>query len=356
MATQIEDQQTAAAKARPRVPVDPTQHDGRPAPVQISIVSPICNEEGSIEALIAAIHAALEPTGIDYEVICVDDGSQDKSLALLERLAQTDTRLVVGALRRNFGQTAAMQAGITAARGDIVVLLDADLQNDPQDIPKMLAKLDEGYDMVAGWRADRQDTFINRRLPSLVANWIISRTTKVKLHDYGCTLKVMRTDVARELRLYGEMHRFIPVLASLVGARIAEMPVRHHPRRFGKSKYNISRTLRVVLDLVTVLFLRYYLVRPMQVFGLAGLVSLFLGLCASAYLAYGKLAYGWELANRPLLLLGIMLILVGVQLLSLGLVADVVVRTYHEAQGRPPFHMRKWINKAPNILLPGRDS
>jgi glycosyltransferase involved in cell wall biosynthesis len=324
--------------------------------MQVSIVSPIRNEAENVEALIAAIHAALDPTGIDYEVICVDDGSEDNSLSLLEHLAQTDPRLVVGTFRRNFGQTAAMQAGITAARGDVIVLLDADLQNDPKDIPRMLEKLDEGYDMVAGWRADRRDTFINRRLPSIIANWIISRTTRVRLHDYGCTLKVMRADMARELRLYGEMHRFIPVMASLIGARIVEVPVLHHARRFGKSKYGISRTLRVVLDLVTVLFLRSYLVRPMQVFGLAGLGCLFLGVITSAYLAYGKLAHGWELANRPLLLLGVILILVGVQLLSLGLVADVVGRTYHEAQGRPPFHMRRWINKAPNLLPPGRGS
>jgi glycosyltransferase involved in cell wall biosynthesis len=236
------------------------------------------------------------------------------------------------------------------------VLLDADLQNDPKDIPAMLAKLDEGYDLVAGWRADRKDTFINRRLPSIIANWIISRTTHVRLHDYGCTLKAIRADLARELRLYGEMHRFIPVMASLVGARIVELPVRHHPRRFGKSKYGIGRTLRVVLDLVTVLFLRSYLVRPMQVFGLAGLIAFFGGASISAYLTYGKLVHQQELSDRPLLLLGVMLILVGVQLLSLGLVADVIGRTYHEAQGRPPYHVRRWINNerrpAPAVVQP----
>lgn len=316
----------------------------------VSIVSPIFNEEENVEALLAAIHAALDPTGIDYEVICVDDGSQDKSLAVLERLARTDPRLIVGTFRRNFGQTAALQAGISAARGEVIVLMDADLQNDPEDIPAMLAKLDEGYDLVAGWRMKRKDAFINRRLPSMLANWLIGRTTNVRIRDYGCTLKAIRAEVATELRLYGEMHRFIPVMASLIGARIVEMPVRHHPRRFGESKYGISRTLRVLLDLVTVLFLRFYLVRPMQVFGLAGLALLGSGVTISGYLAYGKLMFGWELASRPLLLLGVLLILVGVQLLSLGLVADVVVRTYHEAQGRPPFHIRKWINKAPSEI------
>lgn len=313
--------------------------------MDLSIVVPVYNEEESIETLVKEVHAAMEPTSLDYELICVDDGSRDGTVQILERLARSDSRLVIGAFRRNFGQTAAMQAGITAARGDVIVLMDADLQNDPKDIPKMLAKLDEGYDLVAGWRANRKDTFINRRLPSIIANWIISRSTNVRLHDYGCTLKALRADLAKELRLYGEMHRFIPVMASLVGAKIVEMPVMHHPRRFGTSKYGIGRTLRVILDLVTVLFLRSYLVRPMQVFGLAGLVAFAAGLCISVYLAYGKLVQGLELANRPLLLLGVMLVLVGVQLLSLGLVADVLGRTYHEAQGRPPYHVRRWVNR-----------
>ncbi len=313
--------------------------------MQLSIVVPVYNEQESVAPLVRELHEVLSPTGLDYEILCIDDGSRDGSLSELERLAQDDPRLVVGSFRRNFGQTAAMQAGISAARGDTIITLDADLQNDPRDIPRMLAKLDEGFDMVAGWRARRKDTFINRRLPSLIANWVISRTTTVKLHDYGCTLKAMRTDLAKELRLYGEMHRFIPVMASLVGARIAEMPVGHRARQFGKSKYGIGRTVRVILDLVTVLFLRSYLVRPMQVFGFAGLMALMAGLGISGFLTFEKLVYGVELANRPLLLAGVMLILVGVQLLSLGLVADVVGRTYHEAQGRPPYHVRRWINR-----------
>jgi glycosyltransferase involved in cell wall biosynthesis len=314
---------------------------------QLSIVVPIYNEVESIPALLRELHAALDHTGLDYEIICIDDGSPDGSFQLLAEAAASDPRLVVGTFRRNFGQTAAMQAGISAARGDVVVTLDADLQNDPADIPRMVAKLEEGYDLVAGWRADRKDTFINRRLPSILANWLISSTTHVKLHDYGCTLKVMRAEVARELRLYGEMHRFIPVMASLVGARIVELPVNHRARQFGKSKYGIGRTLRVLLDLVTVLFLRSYLVRPMQVFGLAGLAALFAGLCISAFLTWEKLAHQRDIGTRPLLLLGVMLILVGIQLLSLGLVADVVGRTYHEAQGRPPYYVRKWVNRLP---------
>lgn len=326
----------------------------------LSIVVPIYNEAESVELLVREVHAALDPTGLDYELICVDDGSRDRSFELLAELAKNDPRLIVGTFRRNFGQTAAMQAGISAARGQVVVTLDADLQNDPADIPRMLAKLDEGFDLVAGWRADRKDTFINRRLPSILANWLISRTTNVRLHDYGCTLKAMRFDVAKELRLYGEMHRFIPVMASLVGARITELPVNHRARQFGKSKYGIGRTLRVLLDLVTVLFLRSYLVRPMQVFGLAGLVSLFSGLCISAYLTWEKFAYREDIGTRPLLLLGVMLILVGIQLLSLGLVADVASRTYHEAQGRPPYYVRTWVNRAatkpapPTIAVGGR--
>lgn len=320
----------------------------------VSIVVPVYNEEENVEALMREIHAALDRATFDFEVICVDDGSRDKSPLLLERMAQHDPRLVVGTFRRNFGQTAAMQAGITAARGDVIVFLDADLQNDPQDIPMLVAKLHEGYDLVAGRRANRKDTFINRRLPSIIANWIIGRSTGVRLHDYGCTLKAIRADLAKELRLYGEMHRFIPVMASLIGGRIVEMPVRHHPRRFGKSKYGIGRTVRVVLDLLTVLFLRSYLVRPMQVFGLAGIVSFVTGAGIAAYLTYDKLIQGHELASRPLLLLAVLLILVGVQLLSLGLVADVLARTYHESQGRPPYYVRRWINGPPNA--PGRST
>jgi glycosyltransferase involved in cell wall biosynthesis len=245
--------------------------------------------------------------------------------------------------RRNFGQTAALQAGIDVSRGRKVVLLDADLQNDPADIPAMLTKLEEGCDLVAGWRARRRDPWLNRRLPSMLANRLISWATGVRLHDYGCTLKVMTGDVARQLRLYGEMHRFIPALASWIGVSIVEMPVRHHPRRFGSTKYGIGRTLRVVLDLILVRFMQSYLVRPMQVFGLAGVLLSLGGVGICAWLAFEKLVRGVELANRPLLLLGILLVVVGVQLLSLGLVADIVSRTYHESQNKRPYHVRQTI-------------
>jgi len=324
--------------------------------MDLSLVIPVYNEEESLRPLIEEIHGALGPTGYSYEVVCVDDGSTDGSFATLQSLAQDDPRLVVASFRRNFGQTAALQAGLDAAQGAVIATLDADLQNDPADIPKMMERLQDGHDLVAGWRKDRKDTFINRRLPSIVANRIISRTTDVHLHDYGCTLKVMRAELAKELRLYGEMHRFIPVVASQVGARIVEMPVNHRARQFGSSSYGIGRTLRVVLDLVTVLFLQSYLVRPMQVFGMAGFASGTLGLAISAYLTYEKLAHGATLANRPLLLLGIMLILVGVQLVSLGLVADVVGRTYHEAQHKATYHVRTWVRQGPGAGAPSADA
>ncbi|MGD8859779.1 MAG: glycosyltransferase family 2 protein [Myxococcales bacterium] len=311
--------------------------------MDLSVVVPVYNEEESLGELVAELRDALDPTGLSYEVVCVDDGSSDRSFEVLTELSREHSMLVVCRFRRNFGQTAAMQAGLDAARGAVVATLDADLQNDAHDIPAMVEKLDEGYDLIAGWRAKRKDTFINRRLPSILANRLISSTTSVRLHDYGCTLKVMRAEVAKELRLYGEMHRFIPVMAALVGARICEMPVNHRARKFGTSKYGIGRTTRVVLDLLTVLFLQSYLARPMQVFGLGGLMLGGLGFLISGWLAIEKLFFGAQLANRPLLLLGALLLLVGVQLVSLGLVADVLGRTYHEAQGKPPYYVREWV-------------
>jgi glycosyltransferase involved in cell wall biosynthesis len=308
--------------------------------LDLSVVVPVYNEEESLPHLVAELHRALSPAGLSYELVLVDDGSSDQSYAILERMAATDPALHVVRFRRNFGQTAAMQAGLDVSRGKKLVTIDADLQNDPADIPAMLQKLDEGYDMVAGWRKSRKDAFINRKLPSMIANRIISLATKVKLHDYGCTLKAMTGEVAKELRLYGEMHRFIPAVASWVGVRILEMPVNHRARQFGTSKYGIGRTLRVVLDLMTVRFMQTYLVRPMQVFGLAGLGCLGLGFSTCAWLVLDKLIFGARLAERPLLLLGVLLIMVGVQLLSLGLVADVVSRTYHESQGKRPYYVR----------------
>lgn len=308
--------------------------------LDLSVVVPVYNEEESLPHLVAELHAALMPTGLSYEIVLVDDGSSDRSYSVLERMSKEDPGLHVVRFRRNFGQTAAMQAGLDVSRGAKVVTIDADLQNDPADIPAMLQKLDDGYDMVAGWRKDRQDAFVNRKLPSMIANRIISLATKVKLHDYGCTLKAMTHEVAKELRLYGEMHRFIPAVASWVGVRILEMPVNHRARQFGTSKYGIGRTLRVVLDLMTVRFMQTYLVRPMQVFGLAGLASFAAGFSICAWLVLDKLIFAHRLSDRPLLLLGALLIMVGVQLLSLGLVADVVSRTYHESQGKRPYYVR----------------
>ncbi|HSC88280.1 MAG TPA: glycosyltransferase family 2 protein [Polyangiaceae bacterium] len=309
--------------------------------LDLSVIAPIYNEEESIPHLLRQVHDALDATGLSWELILVDDGSRDRSWELLAAAQAADPALVAVRFRRNFGQTAALQAGLDVSRGRFVVLMDADLQNDPRDIPTMLAKLDEGYDLVAGWRANRKDAFLNRRLPSMIANRIISMTTKVQLHDYGCTLKAMRREVAKELRLYGEMHRFIPAVANWVGVRVVEMPVNHRAREFGTSKYGIGRTLRVVLDLITVRFMQQYLTRPMQVFGLAGFFAGFAGFAVCAYLAIEKMVFGGDIGSRPLLLLGVLLIVVGVQLLSLGLVADVVSRTYHESQNKPPYYVRE---------------
>ncbi|MEZ4467223.1 MAG: glycosyltransferase family 2 protein [bacterium] len=322
--------------------------------LDLSLVIPVFNEEESLPRLLAEIHAALDPTGLAYEVICVDDGSRDQSFAVLQRMAAEDPALVVISFRRNFGQTAAMQAGIDAARGDAVALLDADLQNDPADIPMMLAKLAEGHDMVAGWRADRKDAFINRRLPSILANRIISRVTRVHLHDYGCTLKVMRREVAQELRLYGEMHRFIPAIASWAGARILEVKVNHRARQFGTSKYGIGRTLRVVLDLIVVRFMQSYLVKPMQVFGLMGLVTGFVGTLMCLWLALQKLITGASIGDRPLLLLGVLLIVVGVQLVCTGLVRSCWGAPTTKPRKRP-YHVRTRIDGPGFRPAPGAD-
>lgn len=313
--------------------------------LDLSIVIPIYNEEESLPRLIPEIHAGLAEAGLSYEIICVDDGSQDKSWQVLGELAAEDDAIVALSFRRNFGQTAAMQAGLDASRGALVALMDADLQNDPADIPMMIETLHaEDLDMVAGWRANRQDTFINRKLPSMLANKLISRTTKVALHDYGCTLKVMTREVAKELRLYGEMHRFIPAIADWAGARIAEVPVNHRARQFGVSKYGISRTLRVILDLMVVRFMQSYVTRPMQAFGKLGLLSGFIGTCICLYLVICKFAFDEQLSTRPLLMLGVLLILVGVQFICTGLVADLLGRTYHEAQDKKPYHVRRRID------------
>ena len=313
-------------------------------PVELSIVVPIYNEEETIPHLHARVSDALAGSGIDYELLLVDDGSSDGSFALLREIAQQDRRVKVIRFRRNFGQTAAMAAGFDAARGRVIVPMDGDLQNDPADIPTLLATIDEGYDVVSGWRKDRQDTFVNRRLPSIIANALISRMTGVHLHDYGCTLKAYRREVLDGVNLYGEMHRFVPALASQVGARVTEIPVRHHARLYGTSKYGISRTMRVVLDLMTVKFLLTYSTKPIQLFGKWGIYTILAGFLTGGLTLYMKLFEGMSMNRNPLLILTAFLLFGGVQFIALGLLGEVNARTYHESQGKPIYVVREKIN------------
>jgi glycosyltransferase involved in cell wall biosynthesis len=309
--------------------------------LELSVVIPLLNEEKNVTILYKELIEVLTPQKLKFEIIFIDDGSTDKSLAILEEIQKNDPRVVVVSLRKNFGQTAALAAGFDMSHGEIIVTLDADLQNDPADIPKLLSKLEEGYDLVNGWRFDRKDPFINRRLPSIIANKIISFTTNVKLHDYGCTLKALKKDVIKNVRLYGEMHRFIPAIASGMGVLIAEVKVNHRARRFGDSKYGISRTIRVVLDLITVKFLLSYATRPIQIFGLMGFISGTIGFGTALYLTIQRQIYSIPMANRPLLLLAILLIFMGLQFISLGLIAELQARTYHESQNKQIYSVRK---------------
>ena len=309
---------------------------------QVSIVIPIYNEEDNLPDLVARVGAALGRTGRGFELICVDDGSRDDSAALLAELAGTRSWLRPLYLIRNYGQSAALQAGFDQARGDIIVTLDGDLQNDPDDIPRLLDLLDErpDVDVISGWRKARQDKTISRKIPSAIANGIISQVTGVRLHDYGCALKLYRAQVIRDIKLYGEMHRFIPALAAEVGARIIEVPVSHHPRTRGSSNYGIDRTFRVLLDLLWVKFLLRFLHRPMHAFGGVGLTLLLVGFVLLAYLTFDKLVLGHDIGGRPLLLLGVLLALIGVQLLATGLLGELLTRIYHEPQGRPQYVLR----------------
>jgi glycosyltransferase involved in cell wall biosynthesis len=312
--------------------------------VDLSIVVPIYNEEESINALYVKITEALLGSGIEYELILVDDGSSDHSYMILKSIAIDDSRLKVIRFRRNFGQTAAMAAGFDAASGRVVVPMDGDLQNDPTDIPRLLAKIDEGYDVVSGWRKDRKDTFINRKLPSMIANGLISKFTGVHLHDYGCTLKAYRKEVLEGINLYGEMHRFVPALASQVGAKVTELPVKHHPRLYGNSKYGISRTVRVVLDLMTVKFLLSYSTKPIQLFGKWGVYTLFAGVISCSTTIYMKLFEHMSMNRNPLWILTIFLFFMGIQFIVLGLLGELNARTYYEAQGKPIYVVREKLN------------
>jgi len=307
---------------------------------RLSIVIPVFNEEENIPLLAEEIRRALDPQAVAYEVVAVDDGSTDGTWARLESVRAQDPRWILVGLRRNFGQTAAMSAGFDHARGDVIVTLDGDLQNDPADIPRLLA-LAKDHDVVSGWRKVRQDAFLSRRLPSMLANWLISRVTGVRLHDYGCTLKAYRREVVEHLHLYGEMHRFIPAIASWMGISLAEVETRHRPRRFGRSKYGITRTLRVILDLITVKFLLSFATKPIQVFGLLGLFAAGVGIAIGGYLTALKLAFGAQIGGRPLLFLGILLILVGVQFLVMGLLGEMLVRVYHESQRKPIYMVKR---------------
>lgn len=318
-----------------------------PAPLHASIVVPIYNEEESIPQLYQRLTEELEKLAITYEIIAIDDGSTDRSFALLEALADTDPRLRVVRFRRNFGQTAAFSAGFDRARGEYIITIDADLQNDPADIGRLLAKAHEGYDVVSGWRENRQDPYWNRRLPSQIANRLISVATGVYLHDYGCSLKVYRTDVVNNIQLYGELHRFIPAIASWQGVAVTELPVNHYARQYGKSKYGIARIVRVLLDLITVRFLLSYATRPMQIFGLFGLISIILGTLTGLYLVVLKLFLNQSIGDRPLLLLAVVLVILGFQFLSMGLIGELVVRTYFETQGKPIYVVRQELNASP---------
>ena len=314
------------------------------APLDLSIVVPVYNEEESIPHLHAAIVAALDPTGRSWEVLYIDDGSSDGSFALLEGLGAQDSRVKVIQFRRNFGQTAAMAAGFEHARGQVVLPMDADLQNDPRDIPKLLAKLEEGYDVVAGWREKRKDAALTVTLPSKIGNRIIGRVTGVQLHDYGCTLKAFRREIIEDIHLYGEMHRFLPAFAHQAGARITEMPVTHHARRWGTSKYNLSKTFRVVLDLLTVHFLAAYGTKPLYFFGRFAFLAFGLATAAIGWTAIQKLGFGVFVKDQPMFLIGIFFAIAGLQFLLFGVLAELNMRTYYESQRKPIYFVRKWIN------------
>lgn len=323
------------------------ENEAPPQPPQLSVVLPIYNEAESLPHLLEELVPALEATDRTFEIICVDDGSQDNSFAELQKLRAQDERVRVVRFRRNFGQTAAFAAGFDRVRGEVVITMDADLQNDPADIPLLLTKIDEGYDVVSGWRVKRWQegvsSFITRKIPSATANWLISTGTGVPLHDYGCALKAYRSDVIKSINLYGDLHRFIPAIASYYGVTVAEVPVNYRSRKFGRSKYGIGRIIRVILDLLTVRFLLSYSTRPIQIFGLMGLGSLALGVVIGAYLTSMKLIYREDLVDRPLLLLAILLVMVGVQFITMGLLGEMISRTYHESQNKPIYTVREEV-------------
>jgi glycosyltransferase involved in cell wall biosynthesis len=310
----------------------------------LSVVIPAYNEEENVPILYEKLKNVLDGLGQDYEIIFVDDGSTDGTYQRLKQLAEKDSRLKVIRFKRNYGQTAAMSAGFEHAKGDVIITLDADLQNDPEDIPLLLEKLEEGYHVVSGWRKDRKDPFLSRRLPSMIANWLISKITSVHLHDYGCTLKAYRAEVVKDLELFGDMHRFLPALTKRGGAKITEVVVRHHPRMFGRSKYGIGRTVRVLLDIMLVKFLNEYINKPLYMFGSVGFLLLGLGLFSLFYLIFLKLFLEEPIGRRPLLILSVLLILAGIQLISTGLLAELLVRIYYRTKDTKPYIIQEKIN------------
>ncbi len=316
--------------------------------MNLSVIIPVYNEQENLPMLYEALLKALEPLPVAWDVILVDDGSRDGSLKVLEQLAAKDQRLRVVSLRRNFGQTAAIAAGIDHSDGEVIVLMDADMQNDPADIPMLLQKIEEGYDVVSGWRAKRKDAYVTRTLPSNLANGLISWVTGVHLHDYGCTLKAYRREVITGFRLYGEMHRFIPVYASSYGARIIELPVNHNPRKFGKTKYGLERTVKVILDLFTVKFLSSFGNKPIYLFGGTGLGLIAVSAAVLLYLFIRRVGFGVSVLASPLFQVATMVAIMGFQSMLMGLIAELQVRTYHESQGKPTYTVRKRINTDPS--------
>jgi glycosyltransferase involved in cell wall biosynthesis len=312
----------------------------------ISIVIPVYNEAQSLPPLHAELDAILKASGKSYEIIAVDDGSRDDSLQVLKQLVEADPCLVIVSLRRNFGQTAAFAAGFDQARGEIVITIDADGQNDPADIPRLLDKIAEGYDIVSGWRQNRKEPLFTRKIPSRVANAIITSNTGISLHDSGCSLKAYRYEVIKNVKLYGDMHRFIPAFSSWMGVKVAEVPVKDRARQFGTSKYGFSRTFRVFLDLFTLSFLLSFQGKPMRLFGGMGIATGAIGVLILAYLAFIRIAEGASLGNRPILWLGVMLVILGVQFLFFGLLAEMQMRTYYESQGKSIYMVREIVQAA----------
>lgn len=325
---------------------------------ELSLFLPVLNEEDNLRPMHAKIQEALKSLGKTAEVIYVDDGSTDKSLPILKEIAAADSRVRVISLRRNYGQTAAMSAGIDAAKGDILIPMDADLQNDPKDIARLLEKLDEGYDVVSGWRKNRKDKLVMRKIPSWIANSVISKIGGVPLHDYGCSLKAYRRDVIQDVRLYGEMHRFIPIYASWAGARVTEIPVDHHARTMGKSKYGISRTVKVIFDLMTIKFMASYQTKPIYVFGTFGMLAFFVSIFSGIYAVLLKLAnhlglpqFHADFVETPLPILCIVMFAISIQFILMGLLAEMLVRTYHESQDKPIYAVREKIGFNHKISL-----